>query len=60
MVTFNDTKIILRDLNAKVGKEEVLLGTIGRCSLHKETNENGIRLIDCATSKGMIISSTYF
>jgi hypothetical protein len=30
MVLFNDTKIILGDLNAEVGQEEIFLGTIGR------------------------------
>jgi hypothetical protein len=50
--------MIIGDLNAKVGKEELYSGTIG--SLHINTNENGQRIIDLATSRNLVISSTYF
>lgn len=33
---------------------------IGRFSGHQQTNENGLRLIDFATSKNMTIRSTFF
>ena len=56
----NDIKIIIGDMNAKVGKEQEFMGTIGRHSLHNTTNENGMLLIDFAASKNMIISSTCF
>ena len=55
-----DVKIILGDMNAKVGREEIFRPTIGKCSLHKETNENGLRLIDFSTEKGMVVKSTFF
>ena len=54
----HDIKIILGDMNAKVGREEAFRPTIGKWSLHEETNENGLRLIDFATEKGMVISAS--
>ena len=56
----NDIKMIIGDMNAKIGKEEEYIGTTGKHSLHDESNENGNLLIDFATSKNMVISSTYF
>ena len=55
-----DIKIILGDMNAKVGREEIFKPTIGKWSLHEETNENGQRLIDFAAEKGMVIKGTFF
>ena len=55
-----DIKIILGDLNAKVGREIIYRPTIGMHSLHETSNENGCRLIDLAVSNNMVISSTYF
>ncbi|PSN34712.1 hypothetical protein C0J52_21184 [Blattella germanica] len=56
----NDVKIVLGDLNAKIGGEEEFRNTIGRNSLHEISNDNGRRLIDFAESKNLIISSTQF
>uniref|UniRef100_W5M2S5 Endonuclease/exonuclease/phosphatase domain-containing protein n=1 Tax=Lepisosteus oculatus TaxID=7918 RepID=W5M2S5_LEPOC len=56
----HDVKIILGDMNAKAGREPVYRLTIGKESLHEETNDNGFRLIRFAMSKGMTISSTWF
>ncbi|PNF24941.1 hypothetical protein B7P43_G09156 [Cryptotermes secundus] len=56
----NDLKVILGDLNAKIGKEKEHRGVIGSESLHDTTNHNGIKLIDFAESRTLIISSTYF
>lgn len=55
-----DVKIILGDFNAKIGKESAYMPTIGRYSKHEISNDNGIRAIDLAIEKGMIISSTKF
>ena len=55
-----DTKIILGDLNAKIGIEREYRSITGNNSLHDVSNDNGRRLIDLAESRNMIISSTQF
>jgi hypothetical protein len=45
------TKILLGDFNAKVGREYIFKPTIGNESLHKDSNDNGVRLVNFATSK---------
>jgi hypothetical protein len=56
----HDTKIIVGDFQAKIGKEEVFRPVIGNCSLHETSYENGIRETDFATNNNMMIKSTYF
>ncbi|XP_039282986.1 uncharacterized protein LOC120351088 [Nilaparvata lugens] len=56
----HDVKLILGDFNAKLGKEACHRPTIGPYSLHDESNENGLRMIDFAGGNNMTISSTYF
>jgi hypothetical protein len=53
-------KIILGDMNAKIGTEEMYKPAIGQESIHKESNNNGERLIDFAVSRNMIVSITYY
>ena len=55
-----DAKIILGDFNAKVGFKNELRGTVGKHSLHEESNDNGGRLTGFALSRGMFVSSTNF
>lgn len=55
-----DAKLILGDMNAKVGKEIHYRPTIGLHSLHNLCNRNGERLVNFASSNGMIIASTTF
>jgi hypothetical protein len=45
------TKILLEDFNAKVGREDIFKLTNGKESLHKISNNNGVRLVNFATSK---------
>lgn len=55
-----DAKIIVGNMNAKVGQEEIFRPINGKYSLHAENNDNGIRLINLAASLNMTIASTYF
>jgi hypothetical protein len=53
-------KILLGDFNAKVGKEDILKATMGNESFHKISNDNGVRIVNFATSKYLIVKSTMF
>ncbi|XP_018339777.1 PREDICTED: craniofacial development protein 2-like [Trachymyrmex septentrionalis] len=53
-------KIVVGDFNAKIGKEDIFRPTIGLESLHEESNDNGVRVINFATGKNLIVKSTYF
>jgi hypothetical protein len=54
------TKILLGDFNAKVGREEIFKPTTENESLHKISNDNGVRLVNFATSKNLRVKSTMF
>jgi hypothetical protein len=53
-------KILLGDLNAKVGREDIFKPTIGKESLHEISNDNGVRIVNFASSKNLIVKSTMF
>jgi hypothetical protein len=53
-------KILLGDFNAKVVREDIFKPTIGNGSLHKISNDNGVRLVNFATSKNLRAKSTMF
>ena len=42
-------KILLRDFNAKVGRENIFKPTTGNDSLHQDSNDNGVRTVHSAT-----------
>ena len=42
-------KILLGDFNAKVGRENIFKPTIGYERLHRDCNDNGVRIINFAT-----------
>jgi hypothetical protein len=44
-------KILLGDINSKVGREDIFKPTIGNKSLHEISNDNKVRLVNSATSK---------
>jgi len=44
-------KMLLGDFNAKVGRENIFKPTTGQESLHQDSNDNGVRLVNFATSK---------
>jgi hypothetical protein len=49
-----------RDFNAKVGRENIFKPTIGNEILHQDINDNGVRIINFATSKNLVVKSTMF
>ncbi|KAJ4437040.1 hypothetical protein ANN_17174 [Periplaneta americana] len=53
-------KILLGDFNAKVGREDIFRPTIGKESLHAISSNNGVRLVNFATSKNLIVKSITF
>jgi len=53
-------KMLLGDFNAKVGRKNIFKPTIGQESLHQDSNDNGVRLVNFATSKNVIVKSTMF
>ena len=53
-------KILLGDFNAKVGRENIFKPTIGQESLHQDSNDNGVRLVNFATSKNLVVNSKMF
>jgi hypothetical protein len=54
-----DMKILLGDLNAKVGRENIFKPTIGNESLHEISNDNGVRIVNFATSKNLVKSTMF-
>jgi hypothetical protein len=53
-------KILLGDFNAKVSREDIFKSTVGNESLHEISNDNGVMLVNCATSKNLRVKSTMF
>jgi hypothetical protein len=53
-------KILLRDFNAKVGRENIFKLTTGNESLHEISNDIGVRVVNFATSKNLVVKSTMF
>ena len=39
-------KILLGDFNAKVGRKNIFKPTIGNESLHQDSNDNGVRIVN--------------
>jgi endonuclease/exonuclease/phosphatase family metal-dependent hydrolase len=53
-------KMLLGDFNVKVERENIFKPTIGQESLHQDSNDNGIRLVNFAASKNLVVKSTMF
>jgi hypothetical protein len=52
-------KIVLGYCNAKLGKEDTFKFTTGNDSLHQDSNHNGVRKVDFATSKNLVKSMMF-
>jgi hypothetical protein len=55
-----DMKILLGDFNTKVGREDIFKPTIGNESSHEISNDNGVRVVNFATSKNLVAKSNTF
>jgi hypothetical protein len=51
-------KILLGGFNAKLGREDTFKPIIGNESLHEDSNDNGVRVVNFATSKDLVVKST--
>jgi hypothetical protein len=46
-------KILLRDFNVKVGREDIFRQKIGNVSSHEINDDNGVNVVNFATSKNL-------
>jgi hypothetical protein len=53
-------KILLGDFNTKVGREDIFKPTVGNESLHEISNDNGVKLVNFATSKNLKVRNMMF
>jgi hypothetical protein len=53
-------KIMLGDLNARVGRKDIFEPTIGNESLHEISDDNAVRIVNFATSKSQTVKSMMF
>lgn len=58
MTLCHPIKLILRGMNVQIKNENAYKSTIEKHSLHNYSNDNGIRLINFAIIKNMVLSST--
>ena len=43
-----------------MGRENIFKPTIGQEGLHQDSNDNGVKLVNFATSKNLVVKSTMF
>jgi hypothetical protein len=60
MIPRSYIRILVGNQNAQVRREHAFRHTIGKESMHSESNNNRLRLISFASTKGLVISSTQF
>jgi hypothetical protein len=48
-------KIFLGEFNAKVGRENIFKPMIENGNLHEISNDNGVRVVNFATSKNLVV-----
>jgi len=51
---------MLRDFNAKLGTENIFKPMTGNESLQQDNNDNGVRIVNYATSKNLMVEITMF
>jgi hypothetical protein len=55
-----DLKILFGDFNTKVSRESIFRPTVGNESLYEISNDNGVRIVNFATSRNVVVISTMF
>jgi hypothetical protein len=55
-----EMKILLGGINAEVGRENILQTKMGNESLHEISNDNGVRVLNSATVKNLVVRSLIF
>jgi exonuclease III len=55
-----DVKIIIGDLNAKIGREDIYRPINAKYSGHTKSNDNGIRVINYVSSRNLVIGTAMF
>jgi hypothetical protein len=53
-------KIVLGEFNENLGREDIFKPTIENESLHQASTDNGVRIINFATSKTLVVKSIMF
>jgi len=48
-------KMLLRNFNAKLRGEDIFKRTVGNESLHKDSNDNSVRILNFAASKNVYL-----
>jgi hypothetical protein len=48
-------KVLLGDFNAKVARENIFKEIIGNESLHQDSNDNGVRMVNLTISKTLVV-----
>jgi hypothetical protein len=51
--------ILVGDFSAKVERDDIFKPVIGNESLHEDSNNNGVRVVNFATSKNLIVKTTF-
>jgi hypothetical protein len=54
-----DTKILL-DFNTKVSRKDIFKQTTGDKSLHENSNDKGVRVVNFSTCKNLTVKNTMF
>jgi hypothetical protein len=52
--------ILLGYFNATMGREKFFTTRIGNASLHQDSNDIGVRIVNFATSKNLFVKNTMF
>jgi hypothetical protein len=53
-------KFLVGDFNAEVGRKNIFKSTNKNESLHQGSNDNGVRILNFATSTNLFVKSTKF